>query len=232
MSISRIFIAIALTLTGSLFAEGNGPHKADTAGAFFNGQINGVNYYLSNQGIAFIGDAFSDYADVEMVWENSNEDIYIYGLDSQGNQHEITNGNAFSGAVEQVVYENIYFNIDLVVYPVTAGNQALRYEFVVYPGGDPSQISLHYKKGEMNSLRRDGSLDITTATGHMSLSAPVAFQETAGSERNIVSTQFNIANNRLQLIPNRYEQAQVLVLSCDQHMNIMGTHSYRSGSMK
>ena len=232
MSISRIFIAIALTLTGSLFAEGNGPHKADTAGAFYNGQINGVNYYLSNHGIAFIGDAFSDYANVQMVWEGANEDIYIYGLDNDGNQREIGSSNALNGEVAQVVYENIYFNIDLVVYPVTAGNQALRYEFIVYPGGDPSQISLHYKDGKMNSIRRDGSLDIATATGHMSLSAPVAFQEAAGSERNIVSTQFSIANNRLQLVPNRYEQAQVLVLSCDQHMNIVGTHSYRSGSMK
>ncbi|MDO9039595.1 MAG: hypothetical protein Q7U59_14740, partial [Lutibacter sp.] len=42
---------------------------------------------------------------------------------------------------KKIVYSNLYNNIDLVYYYTDAG---LKYDFIVKPGGDPTDIHLKY----------------------------------------------------------------------------------------
>lgn len=83
----------------------------------------------------------------------------------------------------QTVYEHIYPNIDLVI---KGSPEELSYEFMVYPGGNPSDIQL--KNGEK-------------------VVDPIAFQDDA--LEGTVSVAAIFANN-LRVETGKYELAQVL----------------------
>ena len=83
----------------------------------------------------------------------------------------------------KVVYEHIYPNIDLVVM---GNREELSYEFLVYPGGNPSDIQL-------NSDRK--------------VVDPVAFQDDPNAGTVTVAAIF--ANN-MRVETGAYELAQVL----------------------
>ncbi len=56
---------------------------------------------------------------------------------------------------ERIKLEDIYHNIDWIVYSTEKG---IKYDFVIRPGGDPSQIRMEYSWAEDISLNADGSL--------------------------------------------------------------------------
>lgn len=90
---------------------------------------------------------------------------------------------------EQLVYEHVYDNIDLVVYPaLNLDNEpVVRYEFVVFPGGNPAEI-------------------VAPASGIAHLEAT---QELGGFESSLVEVSQNDAEG---LNIGSYEQAQVLTI--------------------
>ncbi len=73
----------------------------------------------------------------------------------------------------RLIYEDIYENIDLV-YRVSQGR--LKYEFVVRPGGDASDIRLRYDGASAIIEDRKGGLEIRTPLGSINEDAPYTFQ--------------------------------------------------------
>lgn len=61
----------------------------------------------------------------------------------------------------------------------------LKYEFVVKPGADPSQIRLRYRGAEKVSIDKDGRLEVTTSVASFKDGVPIAWQETAGGKKDI-----------------------------------------------
>jgi hypothetical protein len=93
----------------------------------------------------------------------------------------------------EVIYSNIYPNIDLRFY---SKDGMLTYDFVVYSGGDLTDIRLAYSGVEKLSLRSGGLL-VSTTLGDMHQSQPYIFQQ-IGNEVKEVDGSFRLINS------NRY----------------------------
>ncbi len=74
-------------------------------------------------------------------------------------------------AYEEVVYSNLYDKIDLKIH----SKANLKYDFIVNPGGDPSQIQILYD-GIKPKLKSDGALELNTSVGKVIESEPFAYQ--------------------------------------------------------
>lgn len=72
-----------------------------------------------------------------------------------------------------VLYENLYRNIDLHVY---GSATSLKYDFVVKPGGNPQKIMLQYSDVPSMRVRQDGILEITTSVNEVYEQKPFAYQ--------------------------------------------------------
>lgn len=107
----------------------------------------------------------------------------------------------------EVRYENIYQDIDLVV----ERDEALfKYEFHCKPGADPGQISLSYDGVDDINLRY-GNLFITTPLGRVFELKPYAYQEINGKIVE-VPCQFRLKNNRITYVLGKYDPSVPLVI--------------------
>jgi hypothetical protein len=77
----------------------------------------------------------------------------------------------------RVRYPELWPGIDLVFSGSAA---AMKYEFVVQPGADPSLIQLAYRGASAVRLLADGQLQISTPVGGFRDAAPLAYQERDG----------------------------------------------------
>lgn len=96
---------------------------------------------------------------------NFVENFYTSGTPKDG----ITN----VGNYERVVYENIYPNIDWMIY--SKGGH-LKYDFIVHPGGDAALIKLK-AKDVIATIGKDGSLIMKTSLGEVNEKAPMSFAD-------------------------------------------------------
>ncbi|GGN01394.1 hypothetical protein GCM10010967_39750 [Dyadobacter beijingensis] len=122
---------------------------------------------------------------------------------------------------EEVIYENIYPNIDLRVYL----NQArLKYEFIVKPGADASQIALQYKGAEKVSLNESGQIVIKTSVGEFKEAQPYSYQPAANARTSEVASAFRLSPDNIAHfeLPDGYNQS--LPLTIDPEL-IFSTYS-------
>lgn len=66
----------------------------------------------------------------------------MFMIQADGETVSVVEAPAQLAMGEQLVYEHVYNNIDLVVYPAlnAANETVIRYEFVIFPGGNPAHI--------------------------------------------------------------------------------------------
>ena len=112
-----------------------------------------------------------------------------------------------------VAYPNLWAGIDLHAYSKPDG---LKYEFVVAPGADPSQVSVRYAglpAARPLEIESDGSLTIHTPAGDLTDAAPVLYQEVAG-KRVEVAGRFELVDARTYTIrvEGDWDKGRALVL--------------------
>lgn len=103
---------------------------------------------------------------------------------------------------ERLTYKDIYEGIDWVIYTTPEG---LKYDFVVHPGADPSQIQLSFKDHERLELNVDGSFALSNSMGTITEQAPISFQGTTE-----VATKFVQDKNTIRFVLEDYDQSQPL----------------------
>jgi len=91
-------------------------------------------------------------------------------------------------AQSRVVYPDLWPGIDLAYCGTT---DALKYEFIVHPGADPSQIRLAYRGARSVEIDEEGRLAVSTPAGGFKDGTPVAYQEKSG-ERSPISLAYKI----------------------------------------
>lgn len=74
---------------------------------------------------------------------------------------------------ESITYSNIYSQIDLMLYDHNGG---LKYDFIVKPGGKPSNIQLQYSGIPRMEIDANGVLVIYTSVNEVFEKKPVAYQ--------------------------------------------------------
>jgi len=79
-------------------------------------------------------------------------------------------------------YSNLYNGIDLIY---TATFSQVKYEFLVKPGADPTQIEFKYSGATDVTLTETGGLQITTPRGSFQDGEPFAYQEVNGKREKI-----------------------------------------------
>lgn len=109
---------------------------------------------------------------------------------------------------QQVVYRNIYPGID-VRYYTEAGK--LKYEFVVSPGADPSQIAMKYEGVDKLSIH-NGQLIVSTSAGDVKELAPYTYQPGITGRRQIDCRYKIEKNNTVRFSIKEYAADQPLII--------------------
>ena len=165
----------------------------------FSGQSQGLVYHLKNNGISYQLSRIDSYKEVEdeRTKEKRKEidQSTIYRIDvnwlNANTAAPVIKGEALQGynnyylascpdgalnvkSYQNITYQNIYDGIDLKWYS-KAGE--LKYDYLVAPGADYTNIKLEIKGAERIFINKKGELEIKTPLGTLIEKAPYVEQE-------------------------------------------------------
>ena len=109
---------------------------------------------------------------------------------------------------QAVTYKNVYPNIDIRYY---AQDNTLKYDFIVHPGGDVSNIVMKYDGADRISVKNK-ELIIQTSVGDVKELAPFSYQPgLSGTEE--VDCRFVVeGKNTVRLKVKNYDRSRTLVI--------------------
>ena len=108
----------------------------------------------------------------------------------------------------RAIYREVYPHIDLLFH---GSGQALEYDFIVRPGGDPRSIALDIAGANDIRLEADGTLAIATEAGEIRWRKPEIYQERAG-RREPVSGRFVVRGHRVTFAVGAYDLHRTVVV--------------------
>lgn len=107
-----------------------------------------------------------------------------------------------------VDYKSIYPNIDL---HVASEESEMKYDFIVYPNGDPGQIVLRYE-GVTRLRTKNKTLLVGTSLGDVEELSPYCYQYVNG-EKKEVKCEYRIDDEKVSYyFPNGYNKNEILVI--------------------
>lgn len=149
--------------------------------------------------VTFIGAS----ANVQPLPFGRSSDYFNYFL---GNDPEKWTSMAY--AYSGMLYPSLYRDTDLKVY---ASGSNLKYDFIIAPGGDPTQIALRYEGADDIRILQ-GDLAIKTSLAEIIEKRPVAWQYVDG-EKRYVRCEFHLEGNLLSFcFPEGYDPCAGLVI--------------------
>jgi gliding motility-associated-like protein len=159
------------------------------------------------------GDVLRGHA-YEMRFLNANKDPQIIADKPQNTYSNYFIGNDSAKwasnckTYQGITYKNVYPNIDVRYY---TSNGVLKYDFVVNPGGNVSNIAMYFDGAE--DLRiKDGSLHIKTSVDEVVEMAPYTYQ-LINNTRVEIPTSFDVKGNIVQFRLNAaYSRTSTLVI--------------------
>ena len=106
-----------------------------------------------------------------------------------------------------VTFKDVYPNIDIKYYSESG---YLKYEFVVRPGGDPSQIVMQIVGADKLSLKSN-ELIIKTSVNEVKELSPYTFQYT-GTERKQIDCRYVLTGNTVRFNIKKFSAQSTLVI--------------------
>jgi hypothetical protein len=125
---------------------------------------------------------------IKVRFVGANPDAEIIGEDRQAHNNNYFLGNdpaKWRTDVpnwSSVIYRNIYPGIDLKYHGDSKG---MKYDFIVNPGADISQIRVRYDGIKDLAVTANGDLEAQTSFGPIHENIPSAYQETRGGKREV-----------------------------------------------
>jgi hypothetical protein len=111
-------------------------------------------------------------------------------------------------AFATILYQNVYAGID---FRVTSIGNNLKYDFIVKPGADPSQIKIQYS-GVNGIEKAADELKIGTVIGSLTEQKPYSFQHN-GENRQTVPSEYQLANDIVSFsFPSDYDNSKELII--------------------
>lgn len=145
--------------------------------------------------------------EVELLGANKSPEIEVLGRSSDYIQYYTHNAMDVH-AYSKIVYRNVYPNIDWMIY---RKGEAVKYDFVVHPGGNPSDIVLNSKWVEKMQLNPDGSLELQNRMGKIIENAPESYQNSDAGVQEIES-KFAIQDSIIQIQVEEYDKSKDLII--------------------
>lgn len=107
-----------------------------------------------------------------------------------------------------VDYKNLYKGIDL---HLASANRMLKYDFIVHPGADVSQIKLKFEGADGLAVK-NRKLEIHTSVGTVNEMEPYAYQHIEG-EKKEVKCRYVLRDGRVSFdFPNGYNTSATLII--------------------
>lgn len=114
----------------------------------------------------------------------------------------------YAKAFTAILYKNVYAGID---FRVSSVGSNLKYDFIVQPGADASQIQLGYE-GIDGIEQIDGALEIRTIVGSLMEQRPVSYQFTERDKQGVAS-EYRLHQNKVSFsFPSGYDVCRELVI--------------------
>jgi len=107
-------------------------------------------------------------------------------------------------AYEKITLKNVYPGIDWVIY---SNEKGIKYDFVVHPGADPSNIRIKYEGAVDLFLNRDGGITVKTPLGEIEEGKPVTF---SGNQE--IESRFVLENAIISFSISDYDHSEILVI--------------------
>ncbi len=137
------------------------------------------------------------------VGKSTNSNFYNYFIGNDSSKWA-TNVNSYN----RIEYFNIYDSIDIAFY---RKNEHLKYDFIVKPGSNPSNIKLFYE-GMDNVSLSNGHLLIKTSLGNVVEQSPYAYQLSNGREIK-VKCNYTLNHDTLSYsFPDGYDLSKTLII--------------------
>ena len=109
----------------------------------------------------------------------------------------------------KVEYNNVYDNIDLMVY--ANEENSLEYDFIVKPGANPQKIKLKLIESGNTELSAEGNLIAETILGKIEQMKPYTYQIINGVKKEIKSA-FVLDGNQISFEVEKYDRSKELVI--------------------
>ena len=138
----------------------------------------------------------------EKVAENMEESYNNYFIGK-----DVSKWAAHCHIYTAVTYKNIYPNIDVRYY---TGNEGLKYDFIVHPGGDPNKIILYFEGVDELSIKKN-SLNIKTSVDNIQQAIPSAYNVTPEGRKE-VDASFKLEGSFARLKLEHYDTSTTLVI--------------------
>ena len=108
----------------------------------------------------------------------------------------------------EIIYSEIYRGVDL---RITSLGRNLKYDFIVKPGADPSQIKLEYCG--LDAVRNEGGdIFLKTILGDVIEKKPVSYQQIE-NEKRFISSEFILDQNEVSFhLPDGYDPCAELII--------------------
>ncbi|MCP4583861.1 MAG: hypothetical protein GY839_19800 [candidate division Zixibacteria bacterium] len=115
--------------------------------------------------------------DAQIIGENrlSHNCNYFYGNDQSKWHTDVPNYSS-------ITYKDIYPGIDLKYH---GNGKGMKYDFIVHPGADISQIQIRYEGADCLAITPNGDLEATTLFGPIHENIPSVYQEIGRGKREV-----------------------------------------------
>lgn len=151
--------------------------------------------------------------DVTLTGANRNAAYVVEHLQSYRESYYTSGDGIVAHAYKKITYKNVYPQIDWVLYIASdpaRKTDRLKYDFVVHPGGRPSDIRLQYEGATSLELSADGSIAAATPMGEIHEQAPVSYAVDAQEKTSSVSSGYVLKNNQLSFKTGNYSGTLVI----------------------
>ena len=165
------------------------PEPGQPRGATINGHVFRVNFIGAHP--------------VQAKAEERYEEYHNY---FQGNDPRRWAGHV--GLFGELEYAEMWDGIGAVFY---GKDRSIKYDFVVAPGADPTQIQLGYEGLDELKLDAQGNLEMVTSIGEFREMAPYAYQVRNGQQQK-VPCRFVVEGNKMHFELGAYDASLPLVI--------------------
>lgn len=231
------------------FIENKGQWHSDV---IFKTQIGGMNAWITKNGMSYeFYDSASenststslgmpDQSQLEsynvrghriafnIIGGNSN--VNAQGKQQQAGYYNFLLGNDPSGHAsnvslyKEVIVDEVYPGIDMRYY---FDRGYLRYDFIVHPGADPTQILFSIEGADKTYIDNKGALSFNTALGIVSFSELLCYEKLTQRE---VDSQFIKKGNYWSINVGEYEKNKILVIDPLVYSTFIGGSAQDQGN--
>jgi hypothetical protein len=133
--------------------------------------------------------------------KEKQEGYYNYFIGNEPGKHA-----SYVGLYKEAVVKEVYNGIDLRYYFDKGG---LRYDYVVHPGADPSQIVFALEGSDKTYVNERGNLVFTTRFGEVAMAELKTYQE---RDKKVIKSEFMKRGGKWGIALANYDKTQALII--------------------